>query len=170
MDVSDPQSPNFGKHWSMEEISRMFSPSVETVDAVRDWLSQSGISPKRHSIAASKGHIQFMANMGEVEDLLATEYHTYEHEETGAISISCDQYHLPSHIKHHIDFVTPSVGFESAMHPKLGKRSGSIAALPVNRKPGSPKLAAITNAGNLDNCAETITPACVKGEHYRAKK
>ena len=164
MDISDPRSPNFGKHWTMEKISDTFSPTKETVNAVREWLSQSGIPAERHTVAGSNGHVQFMADINEIEELLATEYHIYEHADTGAVSMTCDQYHLPSHIKHHIDFVTPSIGFESARTLALNKRTSSIAALPSIRIPAPPQLKEATLDGNLTSCDQAITPACVKGE------
>lgn len=49
LDVSDPRSPNFGKHWSAERVAKTFAPSKETVDSVTDWLVEYGIPKKRHT-------------------------------------------------------------------------------------------------------------------------
>ena len=39
MDVSDPRSPNFGKHWTPEQVYDFFSPDPDTINEVEDWLS-----------------------------------------------------------------------------------------------------------------------------------
>lgn len=38
MSVSDPESADFGKHWSVEEIHNHFAPSEATKEAVKAWL------------------------------------------------------------------------------------------------------------------------------------
>lgn len=42
MDVSHPESPNFGKHWTAKQVAEMFAPSQESYDAVTFWLRSSG--------------------------------------------------------------------------------------------------------------------------------
>jgi tripeptidyl-peptidase-1 len=75
MDVSDPESPNFGKHWTAAEILHAFKPrykgplfslghianqnSHETVQAVHSWLNESGIHPDRHQLSEGLGWLQF---------------------------------------------------------------------------------------------------------------
>lgn len=43
MDVSHPHSPNYGKHWTADEVIEAFKPNDADVQAVRDWLVDSGI-------------------------------------------------------------------------------------------------------------------------------
>jgi tripeptidyl-peptidase-1 len=38
MQVSDPDSEHFGRHWSLEEIHEHFGPSAGTKEAVTAWL------------------------------------------------------------------------------------------------------------------------------------
>ena len=163
MDVSDPNSPNFGKHWTPQQIADTFSPTEETLDAVREWLTQSGIDTERHITSPNRGHIQFRANVSEIEELLATEYHLWEHADTGDVTLSCEQYHVPHHMKHHIDFITPTIGFNAPTTPNLSKRSSSIASFPSIRIPAPPVIKSITVNGNLSSCDQAITPDCVKG-------
>lgn len=47
MDVSDPTSKNFGKHWTAQEVHDMFSPSQESVKAVKEWLISSGVDASK---------------------------------------------------------------------------------------------------------------------------
>ena len=164
MDVSDPRSANYGKHWTPKQIAETFAPTKETIEAVREWLAQSGVHADRHTVSPSRGHIQFHANVSEVEELLGTEYHLWEHVETGDTALSCEQYHVPHHIKHHIDFVSPTIGFNAPQRSSLKKRSSSIAAFPSIRRPAPPQVPAMALNGNLSNCDQAITPDCVKGE------
>lgn len=49
MDVSHPQSPNYGRHWKAEDVHEMYAPSSDAVDAVRAWLQDSGVPDVVHS-------------------------------------------------------------------------------------------------------------------------
>ena len=81
MDVSHPESPNYGKHKTPEEIIEIFAPSNSTIEAVLSWLEDSGFSGDRLALTINKGWIEVKdATVAEVEDLLNTEYHIYEHE------------------------------------------------------------------------------------------
>ena len=88
MDVSHPDSPNYGKHWTAEQVIEAFKPSDETVDSVTKWLTSSGIPT--HSIAQSDNRqwLAFNAPARKMEELLHTEYHEYEDSVSGGISIS----------------------------------------------------------------------------------
>lgn len=82
-DVSHPSSPNYGKHWSAGKVASTFAPSRQSVDAVRNWLLESGIESHRIKLSASGGWLEFKASVEEAEDLLHTTYNVYGHE-TGA--------------------------------------------------------------------------------------
>lgn len=43
MDVSHPHSPNYGKHWTADQVIEAFKPNDADVESVRDWLVGSGI-------------------------------------------------------------------------------------------------------------------------------
>ncbi|KIJ65943.1 hypothetical protein HYDPIDRAFT_166913 [Hydnomerulius pinastri MD-312] len=159
-DVSHPNSPNYGKHWTAGQVAAKFAPSQESVDAVRDWLLDSGIEAHRVKVSPSKGWLEFQSTVQEAEDLLHTSYHVYGHE-TGAEHVACEGYHLPEHLAPHIDFVTPSVHFDA----KLSKR-GDTAFRPIG-KPGSgngPKTTGtVTNwIDQLEDCDNHITPICLR--------
>ena len=88
LDVSHPESPNYGKHYKPEQIVDTFAPSDMTVDAVKAWLIDSGFSDDRLSLSVSKGWLQIAnASAAEVEELLDAEYHVYSHP-SGAEQIS----------------------------------------------------------------------------------
>ncbi|CZR69474.1 uncharacterized protein PAC_19374 [Phialocephala subalpina] len=86
MDVSDPLSPNYGKHWSPEKVS---------------------ISSKM-STSNKKQLVETFAS-SEAQSLLKTEYREYEHLGTSKRSVGCEEYSVPADLRRHIDYVTPTV-------------------------------------------------------------
>lgn len=94
LDVSDPDSVNYGKHWTAEQITEMFSPSRESIESIREWLTGSGISEDR--IAHSLGYdwIHFNATVQEAEQLLQTQYHAYQFGLETRSTVGCDEYLL----------------------------------------------------------------------------
>ncbi|CAK4031335.1 alkaline serine protease [Lecanosticta acicola] len=109
MDVSDPASKNYGKHWSMEEIHDMFAPSKDSVDAVRSWLEKAGVEAHRISQSANKQWMQMDLSTAEAEALLQTKYHFFEHAPSGKATIGCDEYHVHEDVKDHVDYITPGI-------------------------------------------------------------
>lgn len=88
---SDPRSPNYAKHWTTEQVIETFKPQDETVEAVREWLIAAGIHPARITHSENKAWLAFDATTKEAEELLQTEYHSYQHK-NGHMSVACDQY------------------------------------------------------------------------------
>ncbi|KAE8446870.1 hypothetical protein EG329_011501 [Mollisiaceae sp. DMI_Dod_QoI] len=109
LDVSDPRSPNFGKHWSAEKVANVFAPAKKTQEGVEDWLVKFGIDGTRHTYSTGRNWIQFNATVAETERLFNTEYHYYEHDVEGGYRIACDEYHLPQSVREHVDFAAISV-------------------------------------------------------------
>ncbi|KAF9068621.1 peptidase S8/S53 domain-containing protein [Rhodocollybia butyracea] len=114
-DISDPSSPNFGKHWTPMKVANTFAPSTESVAAVHEWLSDNGIAKERLRVTPGKNWIQLDATVEEAERLLLADYHVYRHE-SGQEHIACDEYYLPEQVAPHIDIVTPSVHFDTVVH------------------------------------------------------
>jgi tripeptidyl-peptidase I len=54
LDVSAPDSPNYGNHWTAGKVATTFAPSKETVDTVKEWLGSTGIHPDRVKTTAGK--------------------------------------------------------------------------------------------------------------------
>ncbi|KAL8661074.1 MAG: hypothetical protein Q9202_005946 [Teloschistes flavicans] len=182
LDVSHPESPNYGKHWTHEDIANKFAPSTETVDTVKSWLVSSGIAPERISKSQSLGWLKFDATVAEAEGLLKTDYHLYMHE-IGKPHVACSGYHLPEHVAPHVDFITPGVNFDTkvphAVAKPVEKRAPSTTAAagpPVKTHAalgiGSPNSGSLPKKGTnidikgiidqLQNCNKFITPNCLR--------
>ena len=91
MGVSHPDSPKYGKHYTVEEVTELFAPSHDTVEAVRSWLHAAGVQADRVTQSVNKQWLQFDAKTSEVERLLKTKYHFYENDGFSKASIACDE-------------------------------------------------------------------------------
>ncbi|KAG4417406.1 hypothetical protein IFR04_009475 [Cadophora malorum] len=179
--VSHPESPDYGKHWSPQKVVDMFSPSAEAIDAVQQWLSGSGIDLRRVRMSQSRNWMTFNATAMEAERLLKTEYHLYKHE-AGHEHVACKHYSIPGHLTDHIDIVTPTVHFDMQLgNPRRNIRHETLLPPPIrqlNKRQavpphgilGSPSDASNPKQGavvsnalmSLENCDTMITPACLQ--------
>jgi tripeptidyl-peptidase-1 len=91
-DSSTPGSHKYGQHYTAEEVAKIFAPSQSTVDAINDWLLSAGIAAEKISQSVNKQWMQFDASTEDLESLLNTKYHVYEHTETGQSTVACDEY------------------------------------------------------------------------------
>ncbi|CRG91570.1 hypothetical protein PISL3812_08620 [Talaromyces islandicus] len=169
MDISNPESPNYRKYLNVHEVNDLFAPAMDAVSAVRDWLENAGIAADRVTQSANKQWLQFDGDAEEVESLLGTEYYIYTHETSGRSHLGCEKYHVPDHISHHIDYITPGVKSVEVRDPEpVGNEKRTFGL----RKPQPPLLKALPESlesiinsvlgGLLDLCASTITPDCIK--------
>ena len=174
MDVSHPDSENFGKHWTPEQVADTFAPSTETIDTAKEWLMSFGIDASRITSSPSRGWLHLDVTVKEAEDLLKTEYSTYGHE-TGVRQVACESYHVPEHVSKHVDFITPTIHFDTKLkapfdpnaglekrdHPGTGASIGQPGSGSLPKQGRKLNLATdIINAA--DTCAQYIVPACLR--------
>ncbi|KAI1740761.1 subtilisin-like protein [Xylaria scruposa] len=161
MDLSNPDSPNYGKHMTTQEVVDFFAPKTESVDTVRDWLQNSGISAERITLSANKQWIQFDAKASEVEDLLFADFYVWQHSDGGS-DMSTEAYHLPSKIQEHVDYVTPGTRLRSRQHAakeKKMKRSFKDDVRPfITALPGYPNP-------NSTTCSIYVTADCTRAQY-----
>jgi tripeptidyl-peptidase I len=168
MEVSDPKSKNFGKHWTAEEVNAKFAPSKVSLDSTVDWLAASGISRQRIAQSENKGWLAFDATAEELEGLLDTEFYNFEHSTQGHSTVACDDYKVPRHIQRHVDYITPGVKMTPRGQTKrmvkraVGMNAQGRPQMPYAKKPAF-NLNSFTNStGNLTNCDTMITPECIR--------
>lgn len=70
----------------------MFSPDEISVNAVKHWLIDFGIPENHITHTENQGWLAFDATTEDAEGLLHTEYHLYEHIDTGHVTPACDMY------------------------------------------------------------------------------
>ncbi|TAQ90266.1 hypothetical protein B7494_g1422 [Chlorociboria aeruginascens] len=173
MDVSNPASPNFAKHWTSDEVIEAFRPSEETEREVREWLVKGGIPDKRITHSDNKGWFAFYATAEEAEKLLYTEYHEYEDSVTGGIMPACEEYHVPKHIREHIDYITPGIKLLAPPQSHISKKQSAAAAALAKKDLSTrnyhnllTKTKKYTNSSDLSTCDVAITPACVAALYH----
>lgn len=116
LDVSHPDSENYGNHWTPAKVAETFRPSAETVDTVREWLQNEGIDASRIRLSKSGGWMEANVSVAEAEQLLKTEYHVYNHALTDVKHVGCASgYHVPEHISKHVELITPTVHFDAIL-------------------------------------------------------
>ncbi|KAK7955191.1 subtilisin-like protein [Apiospora saccharicola] len=118
-EVSNPKSGKYAQHWTSRQIADMFAPSQESVDSVSDWLAESdGIDPSRIVVSNSKAWIDVNATVSEVESLIKTKYHVYEHSSTGHLHFASGSYSVPAYLSaDHIDLIMPTLHFDAKATP-----------------------------------------------------
>lgn len=184
--VSHPQSADYGKHWTAKQIADTFAPSNKSIDAVRQWLEAEGIDPHRVSLSRGRHWLEFQATVHEVERLLKTEYHVYQHEQHGKQHIACDRYHIPDHLTEHIDLITPTIHFDQRVGHERENKQVPVAeehqqelkrrSLAKRQRPEkgilgtaagdgfSPKQGALVENAivTLENCDAMLTIDCIR--------
>ncbi|KAK8133413.1 hypothetical protein PG984_005425 [Apiospora sp. TS-2023a] len=129
MDISDPASKKYGNHLTAAEVADLFAPSNVSVVAVRDWLIGAGIAAADIGQSLNKQWIQLDVPVRQAEGLLAADYHIYEHEDGGAQTVACEEYHVPKHIQEHVDYITPGIRLMSLgdTHEPRGKKRSTYS-------------------------------------------
>ncbi|KAJ7235622.1 peptidase S8/S53 domain-containing protein [Mycena haematopus] len=166
MEISHPDSPRYGQHFTLAEITEIFAPADDAIAAVLEWLHRFDVHPDRISVSRDRTRIQVNSFVNEAEDLLRAEYYHYEHSDTGLVNIASEEYHLPTNVRHHIDFVTPGTALiggkvrETARNG-LDRRHYKPPGLPVVKD--LPKnITKMLASKALKYCDKYITPPCIK--------
>ncbi|KAH8883712.1 subtilisin-like protein [Thozetella sp. PMI_491] len=172
MEISTPGSANFGKYMSSTEVIEFFAPAQSTVNAVLDWLVDSGISRTRITQSTNKQWIQFNAAVEEVEDLLITDFYLWEHSSGDHTDIACEEYHVPSHIQEHIDYVTPGIRMRHPSSQKRDLKTKNVIHWPATGPSASNainKMSIIGNGSypgvNSTSCSTYITADCIRVQY-----
>ena len=192
MDVSHPESPNFGNHWTAKQVAEAFAPTDEAVTSVLDWLAETGISPDRVRQSQGLNWLHAEVTVEEAENLLRTKYYRYMHARTGQAHVACEEYSIPEQIQQHVDFITPTVHFDAKIAPQKKRRAMHENEIEiakrqisgVNHKVESRKGRSLGSAGSwslpkvgvdtppvepwngLKDCDVSIVPECLRALYY----
>ncbi|EFY85113.1 alkaline serine protease AorO, putative [Metarhizium acridum CQMa 102] len=179
LEVSDPSSAKYGQHYSKDQVAALFAPDESSINAVKSWLIKSGVSADKITFPQSKGWVEFQSTVGELESILKTKYHLYDHIQARNAHIGTDEYSLPNEISDLVDFITPAVVMSQTSKPSNNVKrndgriirphkplSAEVAQL-LAAHPGicRTRLTNFSQKDSTDNCAEYITPACIKSQY-----
>ena len=152
-EISDPSHHRYGKHLSAEDVNELIKPKDEAIEAVHEWLKDAGVRLEELEYSPAKDWIKLTLPTKEVERLLDTEYHCYEHED-GRELVRAETWSLPTHLHEHIATIQPTNSF-SRMRP-VAKRHGK--AINMQKLPPPPTDATIAAVCNTT----LVTPLCLR--------
>lgn len=125
MDISNPTSANYGKWLSKDELEVYTSPSVETVQTVKSWLSLYDIN-EDSIFQPTPDAIEIRLPISKMETMLSTKFDMYEESVTGRTVPRTSAYSLPLLLHDHIDTIQPTTAFHRNMGPQVAQNSTSI--------------------------------------------
>ncbi|KAL6864652.1 subtilisin-like protein [Trichoderma novae-zelandiae] len=163
LDVSHPDSANYGNHYTADQVVDLFAPSEESISAVKDWLVNSGVPASSITTSKSKGWLDFTTTSGQLGSLLQTSFNTYDHFEARDVHVGTDGYSLPKEISQHVDFITPGVVFAPVKTSSKTEKRGQKSI----HRPSKPLPAHIAQILKEDplatsTCGSAITPQCIR--------
>ena len=129
LDVADPQSANYGQHWTPSQVKDTFRPSQGSVDAVRSWLAGDfAVEPVR--VTQKDEVLTLNITVAQAERIFATKYNVYLGSGDSE-RVACHEGHnFPAHIGEHVDFVWPELMYGG---PRLSRRSNPSATPGAHR-------------------------------------
>lgn len=104
--VSTPSSSSYGQYLDDGDINALFGPSDASKNAVKAWLSASGI--ETHTVQGDS--VWLKATVAQANSLLGTTFNTYA-DAQGVPKIRTTQYSIPQSLKAHVDLVSPTTYF-----------------------------------------------------------
>ncbi|RWA11315.1 hypothetical protein EKO27_g3791 [Xylaria grammica] len=165
-EVSDPAHPKYGQHLSADEVEELVKPTKETSDLVHEWLGDNGIVPSSYS--AAKDWITVSLPISEIEKLLGTEYHLFEHKDGSKVARALS-WSLPRHLHDHIDTIQPTNSFFRARNQasQAFVDAGIFSDPSIQSYPTNPEIGAVCNTSSVTpQCFETLYKT--KGYNPRA--
>ena len=101
--VSDPQSPRYGHHLSLEEMVHFVHAYPEGVTAVKEVLGSVGIVPE---FTLGEGFAVAYIPVSVAENLFSAEFYQYKHRSNpNVLTTRTLSYKIPKSIKPHLDFI-----------------------------------------------------------------
>ncbi|KAH0443357.1 hypothetical protein CcaCcLH18_01038 [Colletotrichum camelliae] len=154
-DVSDPDSPNYGKYLSAAQVNDMFKPAEQAVAAVQAWLAKENV--KDVSYTDGGRFVNFATDVGTANRILGANFAYYDVQ--GTMKLRTQQYSLPDTMAEHIELVTPTTYFG-----KMKSDPAFAAPMPAGAMPPMPppltRRQGQNPPGATANCSKAFTPAC----------
>uniref|UniRef100_A0A672IIW6 Tripeptidyl-peptidase 1 n=1 Tax=Salarias fasciatus TaxID=181472 RepID=A0A672IIW6_SALFA len=124
--VSDPDSPQYGKHLSLQEVASLVRPSELTQKAVRGWLQSHGIT--RCLAVLTQDFLQCSMTAAVAEALLpGSRFHRYVRDGVSSVRSSAP-YQVHDDLHQHLDFVGGLHRLPPRGRDAGGSRRRSLAA------------------------------------------
>ena len=149
-DVSNPDSSNYGKFLTHDEVNSLVAPSDTTLHTVTTWLAEHAAVETTFAATPNKDFLHVDVTVAQAEELLSSKYWTYTHKETGRTITRLApgiKYSLPSKVAAAVDFVGPTLTFPPHFTSlPTGEELKSALAKPSITPPRLRALANMTDA------------------------
>jgi len=113
LDVSDPESLKYGQHLSLDEVNELIRPYPHTIPKIIGWLKKNNITPD--CSLPTPDFLRCKMRLAQANELLKAKYETFVHDE-GRKLIRTRKYSIPDYLKHHIDFISPTIRLFNNQH------------------------------------------------------
>ncbi|KAH0592795.1 hypothetical protein MHUMG1_09440 [Metarhizium humberi] len=146
LDISDTNSPNYGKHWDQADVYSKFAPSHIAVSTTLDWLGGGGVG----NYTVDWIFIDFTTTIATADSLLNASYHYYTNNVTSELRTA--SYSVPGRIQNSTLLIAPG--------PYLGVPN----SMPLSLRPhGARESLRRSNLSTDENpCLQAISPSCPK--------
>ncbi|KZV66414.1 subtilisin-like protein [Peniophora sp. CONT] len=165
--VSDPEHSRYGAHLSKEEVDELVRPEQESIDVVDAWLKELGFGEEDVTRSSAMDWVMIMVPVGMAEDMLDTTFHTWQHTESGHVTVRTTSYSLPKRVHQHIDLVYPTTYFSNTRALRSTVQTFKAPeSMQANHKLSSQRLSVSgsnsSSNGTVDpSCGQMITPDCL---------
>ena len=150
MQMSTPDHPKYGHHFrTHDEMKRMLQPSATSVDAVRAWLQDAGIT----DITQDADWMTFRTTVGTANELLDANFQYYVNSFKKIERLRTLEYSIPDSLLSHINLVTPTTRF--------GQLHANRATIHTKTKEADEAFHNAVESTSKD-CNTAITPQCLK--------
>ena len=107
LDVSDPMSENYGKHWTLEQVKNEFHDEV-AARLVEEWMREAGV---KTTVANHGNFVVAEVEVMDAERMLNTTFYYFESISTKKKVVRAFEYSLPEHLLDSIDYIADVVTF-----------------------------------------------------------
>ncbi|KAH9831612.1 tripeptidyl peptidase A [Rhodofomes roseus] len=161
-EISDPFHERYGAHLSKEEVEALIAPHEESVSAVDEWLASYGFASHELSRSSAGDWVKLRIPVSLAEEMLKTEYHVWQHEESGDAVVRTTSYSLPEHLHVHIDVVQPTTTFARMRGMKATYHYADEEARVVNIAQPTIPIPSAYNGQVNSSCNGSLTPTCLR--------
>ncbi|KAK2000601.1 Pro-kumamolisin [Colletotrichum falcatum] len=145
-DISDPDSPNYGKYLTAAQVNDMFKPAEASVAAVQNWLASENVTDVSYTDGGR--FVDFATDIATANRILGASFAYYDVQ--GTTKLRTQEYSVPDAMAEHIDLVTPTTYFGTAKSdPAITNLDLPLTSAPLLRRQGA-----------ATNCSRAFTPAC----------
>ncbi|UZJ54925.1 hypothetical protein CBS101457_004245 [Exobasidium rhododendri] len=133
-DIADPDSPNYGKWMTQDQVNSYMQPESRSVEVVRRWLADNGVEEQVSKRSISGDWMNAQVSVAKARDLLGNaDFAVWEHRATGEQLIRAIEYSVPRSVSDHIDLIGPTTYFNQVRALNtMGKQSSTMKWEPVS--------------------------------------